>query len=193
MSIAMNTLKPLAVYVIIYVDNIIQTTTQTIYLKPTFIANDFKMIVQENGKYVTANNYNDFQGKTTNNFEVSLVYEEGNQIIFNNNDVIFKLNDQILANSNKFGTINGLVYTFGNLNIGQNTFSVSITNLPSEFGITNNTLTFNTIINHIGVKLTSNSINNSVNYGGSTTISTTVNSQNSFTNAGIALNELTYQ
>ena len=193
LSIAMNTLKPLAVYVIIYVDNIIQTTTQTIYLKPTFIANDFKMIVQENGKYVTANNYNDFQGKTTNNFEVSLVYEEGNQIIFNNNDVIFKLNDQILANSNKFGTINGLVYTFGNLNIGQNTFSVSITNLPSEFGIANNTLTFNTIINHIGVKLTSNSINNSVNYGGSTTISTTVNSQNSFTNAGIALNELTYQ
>ncbi|MBR4486731.1 hypothetical protein IKS57_05310 [bacterium] len=78
--------------------------------------------------------------------------------------------------------------------MGKNEISAQF-NVPSSYGVKNNTLVANTTINYAALQITGSNVSNNqviVNYDGSLTLSASVSSITSLQNAGIVLDGVQY-
>ncbi|MBR4486746.1 hypothetical protein IKS57_05385 [bacterium] len=80
--------------------------------------------------------------------------------------------------------------------MGANIITVKLSDLSSAYGISNNTLSANAIINYAQLQISANNLNNNeatVNYDGSITLSQDQLSTSSLTYAGVNTTDVKYQ
>ena len=163
--------------------NGITKKSSTITVTPKFNSSLFSTVIYENNNLISNNVI--LSSNKTCSLRLQLLYNH-EPINLSTANVSWTIN-----NKHSLKTSTSIVT---NLSIGKNTISATFTNLPSFYGIKNNTLSTNVLtINYAALEINSNLNENSVAFDGSITLSQNQNSINSFKNIGINQSNIKYQ
>ena len=161
----------------------VQTKSSTITVTPTFDSSLFSAaIVQQANNQKTINDINN----TSYSLRFELLY---NSLPFSlqPNNISWTLNNKEVSQTSDSFT--------PNLTMGKNVITASFNDLPSFFGIKNNTLTASLTINYAQLQISCANLNNNevtVNYDSSITLNLTNDSLQSLKNAGINVSNVSY-
>ncbi|MBQ5543518.1 MAG: hypothetical protein IIT97_01095, partial [Mycoplasmataceae bacterium] len=118
-------------YVVLYINNVKQTQSQTITVNPSYDASKFSLAIYENNN-IANTTINDLQNISSYDLSIKLLYDGSIFDTQPSSNIIWTLNDnQNQSTSNTFTPT---------LVIGKNTIDVTVNDLSSTYGIKGDTL-----------------------------------------------------
>ena len=174
-------------YVESYLNGNLLAKSKPITINPVFNASEFSAAFYDGSNKIIQSSLKNLNN-TSYNLSFKLLY---NNTIFNiqPKDIIWYLNDNVISNNNNSTFIPNLVP-------GANKITAQFTNLPTIYGIQNNTLSQSITINDTQLQITGSDVsNNTVNIQpkGSVSFSLTSDSLDSFNDNNISISNLKYQ